>query len=174
MDPIIVQYIWNKFLKTGTVHDLTKSGRPHKCIVRERRLIYRTSKKQPFTAHEVALTCDMVNTVSADTVKRYLRNAKPFGRMASRKPFLSSQHIKNRKSWCVTYLKMNPEEWKSFIFSGECRFKTYAHITRLVRRPRNNRYSKKFVIETRKYGGSSVMVWGAIKGNCSRILVQCP
>ena len=123
-----VHYIWNKFLKTETVHDLPKSGRPHKCTVRERRLTLRTSKKQPFlTAHEVGLTCDMVNTVFVDTIKRYLRNT---GLLASRKPFLSSQHIKNRKAWCVAYLKMNPEEWKSFIFSNEYRFQTYAHITR--------------------------------------------
>jgi len=69
---------------------------------------------------------------------------------------------------------MNPEEWTSFIFLDECRFQTYAHITKLVKRSRNNRYSRKFVIETRKYRGSSVLVWGAIKGNGSRILVQCP
>ena len=94
-----VKYIWNKFLKTETVHDLPKSGKPHKCTVRESRLICRTSKKQLFlTAHEVALTCDMVNTVSVDTVKRYLRNAGLFWRMESRKPFLSSQHIKIRKA----------------------------------------------------------------------------
>jgi len=69
---------------------------------------------------------------------------------------------------------MNPEEWKSFIFSDEYRFQTYVHITKLVKRPRNNRYSRKFVIETRKYEGSSAMVWGVIKGDGSRILVQCP
>ena len=65
-----MQYIWNKFLKTETAHDLPKSGRPHKCTVRERRLICHTSKKQLFlNAHEVTLTCDMVNTVSVDTVE---------------------------------------------------------------------------------------------------------
>ena len=99
-----VQYIYNKFLRTKTTTDLPKSGRPSKCTVREKRHMCRNSKKNPFlTAHEVAASCNMLNKVSVDTVRRYLRNSGLFGRMASRKPLLSPQHMKNRKS-CVPHI----------------------------------------------------------------------
>jgi len=142
------------------------SGEKHIC---------RNSKKNPFlTAHEIAASCNMLNKVSIYTVKRYLRNSGLFGRLATRKPLLSPQHMKNRKSWCAAYLKMDAEKWNSFVFSDECRFQIYANMTRVVRRPRNYRYCSRYVIKTVKYGGPSVMVWGAIKGDGSRVLVRCP
>jgi len=47
-------------------------------------------------------------------------------------------------------------------------------MTRVVRRSQNYRYCSRYVIKTVKYGGPSVMVWGAIKGDGSRVLVRCP
>ena len=43
-----VQYIYNKFLITQTMDDLSKSGRPYKRTVQERIQICRTSKKEHF------------------------------------------------------------------------------------------------------------------------------
>ena len=125
-------YLWyfegfHKFLTTNSISDLPKSGKPPKCT-------------QPFlTATEVATTCDMLQNVSVCTIRRL------FGRMASRKPFLSVQHKRNRKKWCQAYLAMTPEKWKNFIFSDECCFQTHANIRRLPRRPKNSRYSKNIV-----------------------------
>jgi hypothetical protein len=71
-------------------------------------------------------------------------------------------------------LNMATEKWKDFIFSDECRLQTYANVTRLVRRPKNCKYGMNYVVQTKKYGGVHIMVWGAIKGDGSRILVRCP
>ena len=68
-------------------------------------------KEEPlFTANDVAASCNILNKVFVDTVTRYLRNSGLFGRMALRKPLLSPQHMKNRKSWCAAYLKMDAEK----------------------------------------------------------------
>jgi len=170
-----VRNLWIKFVMTKSVSDLAKSGRPSKCTVREKRLISRISRKNPFlTAREVATNCNILNRLSVSTVRRYLRADGLFARRASRKPFLSKKNIRNRKKWCSAYLEMDPEKWKTFIFSDEVRFQTYPNISRLVRRPCNSRYSRKYIVETIKYGGSAIMVWGAIKADGSRVLVRCP
>lgn len=36
------------------------------------------------------------------------------------------------------------------------------------------RFLNRYVTKTVKYGGGSIMVWGAIKGDGSRILIKCP
>jgi len=79
-----------------------------------------------------------------------------------------------KKSGAQWYLEIDAEKWKTFIFSDESRFQIYAKITRLVRWPRSKRYSRKYVVQTIKYEGSSIMVWAAIKGGGSRVIVRCP
>jgi len=170
-----VQQVWNKFLRTNSTADLPKSGRPCSSSERERRLICRISKKDPFlTAAEVSKSLGITNKVSVWTVRRYLRSGGLFGRMAARKPLLTAKHMTNRKKWCQAYSALSQEDWKKFIYSDECRFQTYSNVSRVVRRPRNSRFCHKYVVKTSKYAGASIMVWGAIKGDGTRILVRCP
>ena len=56
---------------------------------------------------------------------------------------------------------MTPEKWKNFIFSDECWFQTHRNIKRLVRRPKNSRYAEN-------------IVWEAITGDGTCVLVMCP
>jgi len=116
---------------------------------------------------------NLVMITMETTICWYLRNGGLFGRSASRKPFLSVQHIRNRKNWCSAYLQMDPEKWKIFNFSDESRFQIYANITRLVWRPRSKLYSRKY-LQTTKYGGFSIMVLTTIKNDGCRVIVRCP
>ena len=75
--------------------------------------------KTQFMKNELALTCDMVNRVSVDTAKRYLRNAGLFWRMASRKPLLSSQHIKKPKSVVCGIFEDESRRMEIFYFFGQ-------------------------------------------------------
>ena len=116
------------------------------------------SKKDPFlTASEVATNCNILQKCL------YVLSANTFAMV----DFSEEEHRANHfyrcnifetEKWCWAYLKRNPEKWKTFIFSNESRFLTYANITRLVRRPRSKRYSRKYVVQTIKYGGSSIIV----------------
>ena len=44
----------------------------------------------------------------------------------------------------------------------------------LVRRRIGSRLQNNLVCRTMKYGGYSIMLWGAIKGDGSRVLIKCP
>ena len=93
------------------------------------------------------------DTVFIRTIKRYICSSGLRGRMASRKPFLTATHVRNRKKWCAAYLNMDTEKRKDFIFSDECRLLTYANVTRLVRHPKNVKYGMNYVVQTKKYEG---------------------
>ena len=137
-------------------------------------MICRTSKKQPFlTPRQLGEATEMLKKVSIWTIKKYLCSSGLRGRMASRKPFLTATHVRNRKKWCATSLNMDTGKWKDFIFSDECWLQTLLMLP-FVRRPKNCKYGMNDVVQTKKYEGLHIMVWGAIKGNVSRILVRCP
>jgi len=63
-----------------------------------------------------------------------------FGRMVLQKPYLSVQHIRNRKKLRAANLKM-----ENLYFLDESLFQTYANIARFVRRPCNSKYFRKHV-----------------------------
>ena len=49
-----INYVWKRYLETGSLENRQKSGRPRKTTERDRRKICNTSKKNPFlTAKEV-------------------------------------------------------------------------------------------------------------------------
>jgi len=170
-----VRYIYQKFLKTGEVADAKRTGRPWKTTERQRRLLCKTSRNNPFlTAREIWTEAGIMPEVSLTTVKRYLRQNNLHGRVAAKKPLLSKQQIKNRKQWCRSYLSFSPAQWQKVIFSDECRIERHAGSRTFVRRPINDRFRSKYTLKTVKYGGFSVMVWGLIRADGTKVLIRCP
>jgi len=43
-----------------------------------------------------------------------------------------------------------------------------------VKRPKGTRFHDKYTTKSMKFGGGSVMVWGAIKKDGTKILIRCP
>jgi len=170
-----VRAIWIKYTNTGSILDKFRSGRPCITTEREKRSICRIAKKNPFlTARQVGTENGLLMKGSIDTVKRVLRNSGLFGRIAAQKPLLNKIQIKNRLQWCKSYSGWRVIDWKNVIFSDESKIQRYPESKRHVRRPINKRYDSKYTMKTVKYGGYSVMVWGAIKGDGSRMLIRCP
>ena len=170
-----IRAIWLKYAKIGSTVDMNRSGRPVKTTEKDRRLICRISKKSPFmTAREIRHESGMVEKVSIDTVKRVLRNAGLFGRMAAMKPLLNKRQIQKRCQWCKLYSEFGVNDWKNIIFSDESRIERHSMRRRYVRRPLHQRFQPRYTIKTVKYGGFSILVWGAIKGDGSRMLIRCP
>ena len=88
--PNSVKLIKKKFANKKTLFDLPKSGR--KLILSQRSKIdlVINSKFHPFmTAGELRISHNLDNKVSVDTVKRVLRKAKLWGRIAAAKPKLT-------------------------------------------------------------------------------------
>ena len=170
-----VRKIWIKYQKTKSVLDLPKSGRPMKTTPREQRFLCMASKKSPFKcATEVASEVSLSQNCSINTVKRILHKYGLYGRIGAKKPFLSTKNKRSRVLWCRAYQRFNLTNWKQVIYSDECRFEIFGKAKYNVRRPKNTRYINRYTQKTMKYGGISLMVWGAIKSDGSRILIRCP
>lgn len=170
-----VRRIWKRYMETGSTNDRARSGRPLKTSERERRNICITSKKFPFlTSTEVKNKVYMQNTISNRTVSRILWKAGLFAFKAAKKPKLSNVNIKKRMIFCKDYSDWESQRWQTLIFSDECRIQRFSTASRLVRRPVGCRFKKRYTIKTVKYGGFSVHLWGAIKGDGTRTLIKCP
>lgn len=170
-----VRAIWIKYLKTGKTEDRNRSGRPCITTEKENRLICRISKNNPFlTAREIGQQCEILCKASVDTVRRVLRRSGLIGRIAAKKPFLTKKQIQRRYQWCKAYSGFSAMEWKNVIFTDESKIERHSRRSRYVRRQLNHRFHTRYTIKTVKYGGFSVMVWGAIKGDGSRKLIRCP
>ena len=80
---------------------------------------------------------------------------------------------KIRVQWCKQYQLFTMENWKNVVYSDESLFHLYQKTLLHIRRPMITRFIKKYTLKTVKYGGLSVMVWSAIKGDGSRVLQKC-
>jgi len=76
--------------------------------------------------------------------------------------------------WCKAYDKWDTTQWKNIIFSGECRIEISSSYCRYVRRPDGHRFDPKYTIKKVRYSGISILIWGAIKRDGSRMLIRCP
>jgi len=105
---------------------------------------------------------------------RYLRESGLFGRVSARKQLLSKSQVKQRIQWCNAYLSFTAVDWIQLIFYNESRIAKLCNTRRYVWRPINSRYKSKYSCKMLKYLGISLLVWGAIKADGYRILIQCP
>lgn len=170
-----VQSIWKKYIDTGSVKDRVRSGRPRKTTEHERRILCRESKKNPFyCAARLKNEVKFKEEISVVTVRRILCNEGIFGRIAARKPLLNVTQIKKRLKWCKDYNKWSINEWRKIIFSDECKFEIFSNRRKIVRRPIGTKFKSRYVSKSIKYGKFSLMVWGAIKGDGSKLLIKCP
>lgn len=170
-----VRYIWNKYLDTSSTDDRPRSGRPLKTTEKERRLIVRQCKRNPFaSSNEINNLINSEKNVSNRTIRRILRKSNLFPFQAAFKPNLSKVNIRKRIGFCKAYMKWTIDQWKTVIFSDECRIIRFSKSRRIVYRPLSTRYKKRYTIKTVKYGGFSVHIWGAIKSNGTRSIIKCP
>ena len=149
-----------------------KSGRPNKLSVRDRRKLFLESRRYPFfSAREVLVSAGSIQNISVCTVRRILRNSGLLGRTSAKKPMLNRRHIQKRLMCCKSYLQMDK---KNFIFTDEARLELYSKRMQYVRRSLGQRFKTRYTQKTVKYGGPSIFVWGAIKGDGKKALCRCP
>jgi hypothetical protein len=144
-----VENILKKFKNDKEVVDLPKVGRPRKLSAASQRYLVLTSKKNSkLTAKKLQVECQMQQTVSIDTVKRVLRRANLFGRIAVRKPYLSKINKQRRKTWCQERLSWNIADWSRIIFSDESKLELYPRRREYVRRTPG---TPRMIAQTRKF-----------------------
>ena len=168
-----VQYILKKMKNYHTVVDRPRSGRPRILTRRMERHVILTSKKDPnMTAKRLRDEVKLSEIVSVDTVKRTLRRYGLFGRIAIKKPHLTSKQIKCRLEWCRQHLSWNSSEWENVIFSDESKLELKPNRRFYIRRNMGNRLKAKYIRPSFKFS-PSIMIWGAIRGDGARVLVRC-
>ena len=170
-----VNNIWMRYRRYGTTNNRPRSGRPNKTTEKERRHFCRLSMKTPFSSPKQLMTESVFqNTISLRSARRILVNGGLFGRIAARKPRLNKLQLRKRISFSKAYKQMPMSTWHQVIFSDEMRLELYGSRRAYVRRKVGTRYCNKYVCKTVKYGGKSILVWGAIKADGTRILLRCP
>lgn len=168
-----VQNILKKVKGGYGLENKPRSGRPSILTDRLKRSIVIHSKKFPMkTAAQVRQECGMSTTISVNTVKRVLRESNLFGRVAVKKPLLTSTHKRRRLSWCVERRNWSPTDWKKYIFSDECKLELLPRARQYVRRPTGKALKDRYLCHTKKFS-PSLMVWGAIRGDGKKVLVRC-
>ena len=112
---------------------------------------------------------------SAQTIRNRLREAGVWARRPYVGPVLQRQHRRLRVRWCTNVQGWNLRNWRRVWFSDESRFLLQRHDGRQrVYRRRNERFANNCVAEVDRFGGGSVMMWGAISytGRSELVLVQ--
>lgn len=170
-----VRKIWLRYTATGSTENRPKSGRPMKTTERERRRLCQLSKTNPFkTPRELMNEVRFSQDVSIYTVRRVLNKSGLYARSAAKKPLLDKRNVKKRINFCRSYRSFSMEQWRNVVFTDECQVKMFSTRRTIVRRPVGCRFINRYVTKTVKFGGASVLVWGAIKGDGSRLLIKCP
>ena len=99
---------------------------------------------------------------NAEIIWRVLRKDGLDGRIARKKPFISSKNKKNRLQFAHNYAGKDFSFWKNVIFTDESKFNIFGSDGRVnVWRKLNQEMDPKHLCPTVKHGGGHLMVWGA-------------
>jgi transposase len=115
--------IWNKYRKTGSTSNYSRSGRPKKVNDHMKRRIIREATKARRTPFS-EIGNQMVPKVSEGTVQNVLAEAGYHRRVAKKVPYLTKRHKAARRYWVKLYRRYDNDQWGKVIWSDEC----YIHL----------------------------------------------
>lgn len=165
-----IRNIIKKFKEGYGLHNKSKICTPEKLSQREKNNLIINSKKNRFlTANELRRECDIADKVSVSTVKRVLRKGKLFGRVAIKKPHLTSKQMKKRMLWCNKRRSWVEIDWNKIIFTDESKIELFPRRRQYVRRNLKEALRPSVVLKTKKFS-PYVMFWGGIRADGKRFI----
>lgn len=178
MPKTTVYNIAMKWIKNETVHNLPRPGRPRKTSAQDDRRIVRTmASTEDASARKMAnISEEMLGVrVSATTIRKRMRENDFITRMTVYKPKLTPEHKAARLEFAKTFQHAPSDYWDAVIWSDECKF--YFKQPKLRRRlwlKEGHGRTSPPVRERVKFGGGSIMVWGAItsRGTCAMAVIS--
>lgn len=166
---------------------LDKGGRPALLSEADKRYCVRqVTKGRVDNAVKVRklLKADHGIIVSADTIRRVLKE-KGLGAIEKKpKPSLSVTNAKKRLAWCKAYRNWTVDDWKRVVWSDETKINRFNSDGRVWSWIRDGETIKpRHVKGTIKHGGGGIMLWSAITyagtgwlcqiiGNMDKVLYQ--
>lgn len=171
-----ISRLWERFQRFQSAEDRPRSGRPRITTAAQDRYIrVQHLRHRTTTATTTARQVPGLRRVSAQTIRNRLREAGLRARRPYVGPVLQRQHRRARVRWCTNVQGWNLRNWRRIWFSDESRFPLQRHDGRQrVYRRRNERFANNCVAQVDRFGGGSVMMWGAISytGRSELVLVQ--
>ncbi|CAA7270967.1 unnamed protein product [Cyclocybe aegerita] len=156
------RYIWKKYKTTGSTENLPRSGCPHKLDNTVERHIIRIARRErrtPFTN----IGNQLPSPVSGSTVRRVLRNAGYFRRVARKVPYLKKVHKRARLTWAHLYCDFTPRHWRKIMWTDECYIYLGDNHGRVyITRCADEKYLDECLVATFKQSPVRVMVWGCV------------
>ena len=155
--------------QTGSVSDRPRSGRPRVTTPAQDRAIVRSFRRDPFqTAKEVARTTIGRHGRPIDnrTLRRRLQARGLHNHRPLRRLYLSPQNRAARLAFARNHINWRQNNWRRVLFTDEVRFCIDPDDRRIrIWRGVGERYNQANIVQRDRWGGESVMVWGAIGFN---------
>jgi hypothetical protein len=86
--------------------------------------------------------------------------------VAAKKPLLRKKNVKERLAFAKKYAKWTVEQWSKVLWTDETKIELFGTRRRVfVRRSIGERFRSFCLSPTMKFGGGSIMLWGAISAN---------
>ena len=151
---------------TRNTSDRPRSGRLHVATLRQERHIrfIHLCNRFVIAVHTARLTPGRTNVqVSDQTVRNRLHQCCLRAPRTLKGSTSNQRHRAARLQWGRTRLRWNYNTRKNILFSDESRLCLKLSDGRVrVYRRRGERFSDACVLETNRFGGGSVMIWGGI------------
>lgn len=150
----------------GILTPRPKSGPKPKLSPREQRLLVQSISSGE--SKSAVQATKMINStrsrpVSAETVRRSLKEANFKAKKKVKKPQLTPRHRKARLDWAIAHKDWTEDDWKRVLWTDETKINRlnsdgleYCWV-----RP-SEVLSERQIQPTVKFGGGSIMVWGCI------------
>lgn len=161
-----ISRLHQRFVATGSVADRPRPGQPRVTTRRQDNFIRQRHLRDRFTT--AVSTASLIQgrrrrNIHARTVIRRLREYGIRCRRPYRGQILTQRHRQNRVRWACDMINNRHQNWNQVVFSDESRFSlSFADGRVRLYRRQHERYRDACVAERDRFGGGSVMVWGAI------------
>ena len=171
-----INRLWHRYNQFNSTNDRPRSGRPRVTTPAQDRFIRLFHLRHRFAvATATAGQVPGLRRISEQTIRNRLREAgiRPYRPKVG--PALRPQHRQRRVQWCNTVRRWNQVNWRCIWFSDESHFLLERRRGRhRVYRRRRERFAPNCVRHVDRYGGGSVMVWGAMSynGRSELVVVQ--
>jgi len=163
-----------KYCEEGITEPPPRSGRPPLLTDREERTLIKTvreDRQESLQQITVKFNDLGLTPISTGTARRVLHKHDYFGRVGTRKPFVSENNRKKRLKWSRERVHWD-EEWNTVIWSDESKFLLFeSDGRRWVWHQPHEKYDVDCLVPTVKSNAEGVMVWGCFVKNKLGLLV---
>ena len=116
-----IKLLWAKFLRTGSVKDLKRPGRPKALNQREERALIRTFISHPGTSIKSVILNPIPNVkpVSRRTIRRTLRRKGLVPKTNDRGKEIVKKNKDKRVKFAKDHEEWTEDDWKTIVFTDE-------------------------------------------------------